>query len=403
MFAIPQFLTIGSEIASIETAGALVTLIDVSADPEHRTTSDGRADGLWLDHPLIPYRSGGQTFFLCGAMDTYRYLVSDSTWDAAHVARNPSGPVRQSANNHTYRDYDHRIWPFGVWANGLNIYGMGHHEWYAEVVTSDGIPGYAANFGHGWVSTPIWMKSTNQGAAGSWTTKSYTTGGANAFRLFLVPEPWPASLGGYEYDTYYGFLRGTNIVYEDGWYYSFVGTATLSGVDDALIDQGFSMFRWSDLEDPTTTQIYNAAGAWSPRSGYQGNNAAQQPYIFFRQANVDPYVAGPRWDTLAQSIRFHVPTQQWTLWGYRNPGLPYFGFTRSKTLASPRFEENGVQTVSLTGGGTGGDYISDAYMTVFDPTASDQNFVNIGNNPIVVVADSHVRFKTQPLQINVTG
>jgi hypothetical protein len=392
------------EIARIQTASPFETLIDVSNDPAHGLTSDGRAKGLWIDGPLLPYRSGGSVFFLTGAMDTYRYIVPSNIWTAANVSRNPSGPVRVSANNLVYQDFDHRIWPFGVWADGFNLWAMGHHEWYGDTVTSDGIPGYMRVFGRDWVSTGIWMKSTLSGGLGSWSTKPYTSYATshvvNRHRIFLLPESWYIR----QPETYYGFQKGTNIVYENGWYYNFFPmTNLLPG--DTRVRQGFCMIRWSDLEDPGTTQVYTASG-WADKSDvtFQGNVSGQQPYPFFEVYDIDPYQAGnPTNFQMAQSVRYHWPTQQWLLFGYRNPGLPYVGFLRSKTLANPKWEHNGFQTLQLTGGGTGSDYFSEAYMTVFDPAASDQNFVEIGNNPLMIVADSHVRYKKQTLQISVIG
>ena len=50
-----------------------------------------------------------------------------------------------------------------------------------------------------------------------------------------------------------------------------------------------------------------------------------------------------------------------------------------------------------------GDYTDEHYINVFDPTYdSDQNFTNIGNTPICVVAEDHRIYKKQTLQINVS-
>lgn len=386
------------EIGSIRTAGAFTTIVDVSADPEHGTTSGGRAKGLWIDSPLQPYRSGGVVHFLTGAQDTYRYAVPDNIWTQANIIRQPSGPVRQSVNNHVYQDYDHRIWPFGVWANSGNVWAIGHHEWYGSVVTDDGIPGYAANPGHEWVSTPLWMKSTSHGGAGSWSTKAYTTypgSPPGRERLFLQPKSWV----GNSYDTYYGFTRGTNIVYENGWYYSLCPIIEITDDANNIVDMGFCMFRWDDLEDPTSTEFWNGSG-WTARSlaSWQGMGG-QTIYSFFKLTGIYPYAAHNRNDTLAQSIRYHEPTGQWLLFGYRTPGN--FSYVRTKTLANPRWEQNGATSISLAGGGVANDYVGFGYMTVFDPSQTDQNFLNIGNSPYVVVGEDHVRYKMQPLTINV--
>jgi hypothetical protein len=403
MFAIPQLITADRQITSIATASAFTTILDVSADPLHETLSGGQSWGLWLDTPLSPYRtSGGTSVFLAGAHSTYRYQVTSNNWTSANISLSPAGAVRNSQNTGVEQDYDHRIWIFGVYADGANVYGIGHHEWYYDRVTVDGHPGFNNQMNHKWVTSPIWIKSTNNGAALSWATKTYTsyttTGTPNPARLYMTPEGY----GVQSYDTLYGWQHPSNIVKEGSYYYSFVDANNLVGAADALLDVGFSLIRWDDLDDPTSVEYWNGSG-WTARNiaSYQGNNAAQQPYLFFEVNDFDPYTEFGRTDRMAQSLRWHWPTQQWLLFGYDGRVNPSFVFTRSKTLANPQFEANGRTQIAYTGGGVNGDYTGNAYITVFDPAATDQNFTEIGNSPICVVSDSYLTYKSQTLAINV--
>jgi|GEM_PF-4696297 len=396
------------EIASIVTASGFTTILDVSADPLHETLSGGQAYGLWIDSPLIPYRTdGGFTVFLTGSQVTYRYLVTSNVWTSANIAMNPGNAVRASANTGVQFDYDHRIWVFGVYASGLNVYGIGHHEWYVDRYTVDGHDGYNNQPNHKWVTTPIWIKSTSNGSQATWATKTYTpwtSGAANTHRLFLVPEAWATQ----SYDTLYGWQHPSNIVYppdigqtDDPYYYSFIDANNLVGAADTLLDIGFILIRWSDLEDPETTQFWNGSGWTTRASAAQGNNAAQQPYVFFELTGHDPYTSNPKTDRMAQSVRWHWPTQQWLLFGYDSRNNPSLCFLRSKTLANPKFEVNGVNYIPYTGGGTNADYLGNSYISVFDPDATDQNFTSIGNSPLLVVADDYIIYKKQTLTINV--
>jgi len=393
------------EIGSIATASGFTTILDVSGDPDHVTSPSGKSIGLWLDTPIVPYRtSGGNVVFICGAQTSYRYVVTGNNWTAANISKSPAGAVRNSNNTGIQQDYDHRSWIFGVYADGANIYAIGHHEWYNQRHTVDGYPGYNVLAQREWVTAPIWLKSTNNGNSASWSTKSYTpymdTGIPNPQRLFLTPESWGLN----SYETLYGFQHPSNIVKEGAYYYAFLDANKLSGPGASLLTIGVHLIRWSDLEDPTTTEFWNGT-AWQARNiaNWQGNNSTQQPYIFFPVSGYNPYVGGGRTDRMGQAIRYHAPTQQWLLFGYDGRKVPSLVYTRTKTLANPRFEENGITQIAYTGGGANSDYTGNSYIMVFDPNSTDQNFTDIGNSPLCVVSDNYILFKKQTLKINVIG
>ena len=103
---------------------------------------------------------------------------------------------------------------------------------------------------------------------------------------------------------------------------------------------------------------------------------------------------------MAQTIRYHVPTQKWILFGYTGLQGDGFCYCVSDTLANPQFEANGRRMVSLAGGGGANEYHSNHYIGVFDPNSQDQNYQTVlANSAVVITADEAVRYKIGTIQI----
>lgn len=397
--AIGNFITASPEIASIQTTSGWTTLFDISADPRHELIAPNKAYGLWADGPAVPFRAdNGLTFFFCPSQQNYRIYVPNNKWDGTETFTvNPASPVFASPNTGVEAHYDHRMWIFGHWVEGANVWAIGHHEWYAFRETIAGKPGYNASTpAHKWVTSPIWMKSTDRGQ--SFATKAYTPPGSFGFdRLYLTPEGWSL----YEHDTLYGWQHPSNIVKEGDYWYAFLDANNLLAGEE-LLTVGFSLIRWSDLDDTSTVQFWNGTN-WQDRviGAYAGNEGLAQPHVFFPVSGHNPYNTGPRNDRMAQALRWHTPTQQWLLFGFTGMVAGGFCYTRSKTLANPRFEANGREMISLAGGGTGSDYIGNRYISVFDPSSSDQNYTDMGNTAVVVTPVSYEYWQSQTIRINV--
>lgn len=381
-------------IESIETASAFTDILDVSTDPRHVNLSDGRAYGLWFDAGLHPYRgSDGKTYLTVGNWTSYRFCVEDDNWADGSGWTSLNDPVWASHNTGVQSEYDHRIWLFGHHAIGADIYSVCHHEWFNQRETIDGIPGWNVNPAHEHCTSTILMKSTNNGA--SFSDPDGTTA---ATRLILTPEPWAVQSA----ETLYGFRHPSNVPKKEGdYWYSAIDTFYLPAGDAAKISCGFVLIRTNDLSNNQGWEYWNGAG-WTTRSilTYQGNLSTQQPHLFFRVDGYDPFTTSARNNRMAQTIRWHTPTSQWLIFGFSgmNPAGPLV-WSASKTLANPQFETFGRRTISLAGGGVNSDY--NTYIGVFDPSATDQNFSDIGNSPKLIVSDDYSRLKIQDLQINV--
>lgn len=116
----------------------------------------------------------------------------------------------------------------------------------------------------------------------------------------------------------------------------------------------------------------------------------------------NPYTTNPGSVSMAQAIRYHVPSGMWLLFGSNASLTNCFCYCASETLALPQFEDNGVRQVSLAGGGTAGDYqtYGGEYVSVFDPSATDRNFERIeGNTATVFVTEAFVRYRRQTISI----
>jgi hypothetical protein len=394
MFGMP-FITGSPEIARIQTATGWTTLFDISDDPRHEEIAPNKAFGLWADGPAHPYRTnGGLTCFFCpSGTENYRIYVPGNVWDgSADMEVLPATPVFVSANTGVEAEYNHRCWIFGTWAEGANVWAIGHHEWYQSRETIAGVPGYNALANKRWVTAPIWMKSTDNGQ--TFTTKT----GDTAFnRLYGTPEGWSI----HSHETLYGWQHPSNIVKEGSYWYAFLDANNLLEGEE-LLTTGFSLIRWSDRDDTSTVQFWNGTN-WQNRSvgAYWGNEGLAQPYVFFAVSGFDPYTTSARNDRMAQCLRYHTPTQQWLLFGGTGLVTGVLCYTRSKTLANPRFEANGREMISLAGGGEGADYVGNNYITVFDPTSSDQNFTDMGNTVVLVTPVSYEYWQAQTIQLNV--
>lgn len=386
------------EISSIETTSGFTTLLDVSGNANHQGGGGTglRSYGLWLDGPLNVYRGGdGHTYVITCHSETYRFRVGNWTngasWSNLTNVYNSDRQVTEGV-------YNCRDWIFGCYAIGNTVYGIAHHEWYRNTVSSNGIGGYPVNTPEMAIKQHTraikWFKSTNNGA--SWSIKPT----ANASRLMLVPEPWNTQ----QKDTIYGWLHPSNVVKEGSHYYCFVQAYNLKAGTNNL-ETGFSLIRTTNLENTTGWQFWNGSGWTTRNNGYQGNLSGQQPYIFFQTNNYNPYTNSPAGHKhrVAQCVRYHVPTQQWLIFGYRGDQSPYFCYGRSQTLANPQFEVNGLQTIALSGGGSQSDYIGNRYLNVFDPNDTDQNFQNIlGDTALVVAIENLSRYRRQTIRINVS-
>lgn len=373
----------------ITTSGAPTTLIDFSPNGDHQTLPGGHAYGMWADGPCIPYRgSDGRTYCILPHSENYRFDVG--SWTNGHLWALKE-KCYESPRNTLESAYANRVWIFGVYAIGATVRALGHMEWYQTTVSDGGHPGFNGYSlpNRRWITSPLWMSSANNGQ--SWSI----TAAANSSRVVLVPEPWNVQ----QRDTLYGFRHPSNIVNEGSYYYCFLDYSSLPGSTNNL-DVGFVMIRTSDIGLSTGWQYWNGTG-WTTvnHNSYQGNLAAQQPYVFFKQSGWDPYTTSARTNRMAQSIRYHTPSGQWLLFGYRGDVAGFFCYTRSATLATPQFQTNGSQMVSFGSGDTGANYVDPHYLSVFDPAATDQNFTAIGNNPTCITAADLGKFKRNTLTI----
>jgi hypothetical protein len=379
-------------IPTVTTTSGWTTIMDVSSNGNHQSLSGGTSYGLWVDGPVYPWKgSDGVVRFTVCHSENFMFTVNDwnngAGWGLYYGYTSPRQAPEGSYNN--------RHWIFGKYTIGGGIvYGLAHHEWYQTMKTVDGYPGFNGYslFNRRWVNAVKWMKSTDNGL--NWTHKNTLT----SADLVCIPEPWSVQ----SRDTLYGYFHPSNIVNEGSYYYAFCDSRQLRGGTN-LLECGFIMIRTYYLDDVIGWEFWNGTG-WTAMSssGYIGGQGSAQPYVFFKVTGNDPYSADPGPISMAQSIRYHVPSGMWLLFGSNGNVLNTFCYCASDTLANPKFEINGVRSVSLAGGGVAGDYhtYSGHYVSVFDPASTDNNFQNImGNTAICITADAAVRYKKQTISI----
>jgi hypothetical protein len=376
----------------VATSSGFTTILDVSGNSNHQTLSGGTPYGLWVDGPLYPFKgSDGVTRFTVPHSENFMFTVPDWNngpgWVLSYVYDSP----RQSPEG----SYNNRHWIFGKYAlSDGTVYALAHHEWYQTMKTVDGHPGFngCGIFNRRWVNAIEWLKSTDNGA--SWAQKGF----GSAADLVVIPEPW----GIQSRDTFYGYFHPSNIVKEGSYYYAFVDSRQLRGGTN-LLECGFIAIRTDDLERANGWQYWNGSSWYTISPGsYQGGQGANQPYVFFKVTGKDPYSADPGPISMSQSIRYHVPSGMWLLFGSNTGVFNTFCYCASATLANPEFEVNAARSVSLAGGGAPSDYYTYAgrYVSVFDPSSTDPNFERIeGNTAICIVADGGVRYRKQTISI----
>jgi hypothetical protein len=387
------WITTAPPIPAVTTTSGFTTIMDVSGNGNHQTLTGGVAYGLWVDGPIYPFKgSDGVHRFTVPHSENFMFAVPDWNNGAGWVLSFVYDSPRQAPEG----SYNNRHWLFGKYAlaDG-SVYALAHHEWYQTMKTVDGHPGFNgyALFNRRWVNGIKWLKSTNNGA--SWSQK----GNLTSADLVVIPEPWSTQ----SRDTLFGYFHPSNIVKEGSYYYAFVDSRQLRGGTN-LLECGFITIRTDDLEKANSWEFWNGSG-WTIISAgsYQGGQGSNQPYIFFKVTGNDPYSADPGSISMAQAIRYHVPTGMWLLFGSNASLTNCFCYCASATLATPQFEANGVRQVSLAGGGVASDYqtYSGKYVSVFDPASTDRNFERIeGSTAIVFVAESAVRYRKQTISIS---
>lgn len=391
----------GSTITSMSVS-ALSTIMDVSGNANHQVLSGPAGYGLWTDGFPHPYRDGsGNTYLPIPHSENFRFRVPDWNNGASWVLE---APTYVSARVPTESIYNNRHWIFGVWAAGNTVYALTHHEWYVDMVTRDGVPGFNANssgptFNHRWVNSIGWATSTNGGATFAVHPNN------DASRLVLVPEPWSNQAR----DHMYGFFHPTNIVQEGSYYYAACEQRSLGsmvvpengGAVGFCATTGMSLIRTATPSEPTGWQFWNGA-TWVTISHatYQGNGSTQVPYRFFQATNHNFYAEPNNFNSgMGHCIRFHPASGKWVIFGYTGSTAgAKFGYTTSPTLANPQFN-----TITGISGSNVDDFDAPAasYFGVFDPAAPDQNFMTIGNTCTVLVQRAGVLVRKGTLTITV--
>lgn len=380
-----------SNIPTIVTTSGFTTIMDLSPNPAHDMLTGGIAYGLWPDGPIAPWRGndGVARFTVCSS-ENYNFRVPDwnngASWLLDHVYDSPRLALEGQ--------YANRAWLFGKYAIGANVYCLAHHEWYVTMKTVDGIPGFNgyALANRRWVNGIKWHKSTDNGL--TWATK----GTFSSADMVIAPEPW----GVQSRDTLYGFFHPTNIVKEGSYYYCFVDHRDLPGGTN-LLNCGTILIRTLNLELALGGWEYWNGTGWTtiPAAGYIGGLSGFHPHKFDEVFAKNPYTQDPGC-MFIQSLRYHVPSGMWLAFGSKGDLATRLCFMASATLANPQFDANGVQAISLAGGGVNTDYEGYAgrYTSVFDPSSPDVNYQTIvGSTATVWVSHDYDKYKKQTISI----
>jgi hypothetical protein len=384
------------------TLGSSTVVINLINNPGRvllAPNSTPAAYGVWPDGPPHPYRDGsGNVYLMIKHSESYRFAIPN--WN------NPAGWSFQGPTFLSTRDvveghYNNRHWVYGLWATGNTIYALTHHEWYNQTMTIEGYNGWnslnyvvpaSENFNREWVNGIGHATSTNGGA-------NYTIAASNnSGRMVLIPEPW----GIQQARHMYGFFHVSNVVKEGNYYYACVEQRSVVNPSSNTSICGMSLIRTLNIASPTGWEFWGGS-SWIGvnHSSYQGNLSSQVPHRFFEMVNnfyeldnSDPVKRGAQTNShMGQNLRFHVPSNQWMIFGFAGVSGQNFGYSTSATLANPQF--NTVVPISNPNPG-----LFYPYMSVFDEAATDQNYQNIGNNLTVLSSDTtYAEIRKWPLTI----
>lgn len=384
------------------TLGSSTVVINLINNPGRvmlAPNSTPAAYGVWPDGPPHPYRDGsGNVYLMIKHSESYRFAIPN--WN------NPAGWSFQGPTFLSTRDvveghYNNRHWVYGLWATGNTIYALTHHEWYNQTMTIEGYNGWnslnyvvpaSENFNREWVNGIGHATSTNGGA-------NYTIAASNnSGRMVLIPEPW----GIQQARHMYGFFHVSNVVKEGNYYYACVEQRSVVNPSSNTAICGMSLIRTLNIASPTGWEFWGGS-SWIGvnHSSYQGNLSSQVPHRFFEMVNnfyeldnSDPVKRGAQTNShMGQNLRFHVPSNQWMIFGFAGVSGQNFGYSTSATLANPQF--NTVVPISNPNPG-----LFYPYMSVFDEAATDQNYQNIGNNLTVLSSDTtYAEIRKWPLTI----
>lgn len=344
-------------------------------------------NGLYFDGGVCPYHYGsaGDGFFpVVEAEQAMRFKVKNDQWFDNRYWSIDDQNIWQSNENPCYQDYDSRIWPMSPFNVNGTLYCIGHHEWPNETGRYD-------------VKTLVWMKSNDGGK--SWFTKPYSTsycdgGPSHNERLWIVPCPHERNDG----RVVYGFFHPSNVVKDGSYWYWFAGFYTMKGMTEAELDEGkiregFIMMRIADadLDDPTKAEVYNASQQWegvhNPFPPYWGNDD-NDPFIFCENVR-DPFQGDDNQATnsqatatMATSIRYHLGTNRWVLFGvYRGSGPSLGIFDLGSALSSPPALTTADFMEATNPGGADKSLITQLapYTKCFDPDSNEDNYQNTGS------------------------
>ena len=364
------------------SAGALTLMVDVQTNGNRQLINGIAAYGLWLDGSIHPYKdASGNTYVLLPHSESYRFQIGNwnngSTWAL-------QGPTYTSARDVTEGYYNNRHWVFGVWGVGSTMYALTHHEWYQSTITVGGVGGWnARNYVEGqqntrWVNGIGWASSSNNGLNFNLSASNSSS------RMVVVPEPW----GVQSKDHMYGFFHPSNIVQEGSYYYAAIEQRSLDAAGTAT-NSGVSLIRTTNLATPTGWEFWSGS-AWVAinHNTYQGNLSSQAPHRFFPTNSHNYYVLPNDYNShMGQNLRYHVPTNQWLMFGFAGSLTQCIAYSTSPTLANPQFATlNGITNPNPN------QYNSSAarYISVFDENSSDRNFMNLTGNTCTVLVTNGV-------------
>jgi hypothetical protein len=332
----------------------------------------------WIDGPMNPYKHGGHTYFQISHSENYRIKVPNHNWG------NPplwtmSNDTMLSARQLQEEYYDNRHWIFSVRNVNGALYGLTHHEWYAPgtIKYVGGIPFLNSESFNYWITAIGWVSSTNGGS--TWQMKPPTSGSA---RLVVVPEPSLLA----NRQQVFGFAHPSNIVKSGSYYYFFASSVHYGHASTKQFKSGVSLFRTTAITQPTGWQYWNGSG-WTriDHSTYQGNFGRQMPYVFWERTGDIKY------HTAALNVRYHTLSKTWIIVGSQwcMPGapdncekLPVFSWLKNLAAPTNLPEPRAIANFSTP------FVASQPYYSFFDVSGSaDDNYQNIGNNPLLVMGN----------------
>jgi hypothetical protein len=286
------------------------------------------------DHPARAFRTADGNVTLLASHINARRNVGSNLNTVTHSCT----VVHASEKDITFGDFRYYQWlqaPYTL--DGKTIYMLTHNEWYGNLVK----PSCNGDLIDGWISAITLLVSTNSGA-------NYTR--PLDYLVRTPTTPWNSNMPCSQSNpTRYGDLGGSNIVYNNGYYYKFFLYEPEPGIAPNTGRQ--CIMRSSNIGNASSWFVWNGAGWTNSKTSACASIASVY--------NI-------------RSVTFNTYIDMYI-------GIQYINGNVVFNLSHDLLNWSTATNISTSGI----DLTSLAYPSLLDPTDTTMNFERSGQSPYI--------------------